>query len=408
MSHCVRLRTGGLTVLAWLVLIAPAIGETPEEEFAKLEKAFTAKLSEFFEQVKQIEDPAKKAELYKEMQPEESKFAAYAWEFANKHAGKDIAVDALQAVFVYGRSPEKPTEESLRNKALAILQRDHLKSPKLANLVLSLAYTRGEAEQHFLREVIDKSPHAEIRGLGVYAKARGLMNQARASIFYKQNTEAQERLSKTPTGKEALEKYLAFDIDKAEKETAELFQILRKEYAEVKEFPPQEGGKRKPRTLGQVADQYLFELSFLKPGSKAPELTSVDFEGKKVRLSDYRGKIVVLDIWATWCAPCVAMIPHQRELVSRLEGKPFVLISISVDEEKETVEKFHKKKPMPWVHWFNGHEGGVLDSWNVNSFPTIYVIDSNGIIRAKNIREKELDKKVDELLEEMATKTESR
>jgi len=138
----------------------------------------------------------------------------------------------------------------------------------------------------------------------------------------------------------------------------------------------------------------------LSVGAKAPEVISKDINGKEAKLSDLRGKVVVLDIWATWCGPCRAMIPHEREMVKKLEGKPFVLVSISGDARKDTLTKFLKDNPMPWTHWWNGDRGGILADWDVRYFPTIYVIDHKGVIRHKDIREKELEEAVKKLVEE--------
>ena len=94
------------------------------------------------------------------------------------------------------------------------------------------------------------------------------------------------------------------------------------------------------------------------------------------------------------------MIPHERELVKKLEGKPFALVSISCDDEKETLTKFLEKEKMPWTHWWNSGQGGVLDKWNVKYFPTIYVIDPKGTIRFKNVHDKELEEAIDTLVKE--------
>ena len=95
------------------------------------------------------------------------------------------------------------------------------------------------------------------------------------------------------------------------------------------------------------------------------------------------------------------MIPHEREMVERLKDKPFALISISADEKKETLKEFLSKEKMPWTHWWNGSEGGVIEDWNVETFPTIYVIDAKGMIRHKDLRDEKLEEAVNELLKEV-------
>ncbi len=151
--------------------------------------------------------------------------------------------------------------------------------------------------------------------------------------------------------------------------------------------------------LGDLAKGSLFEIRNLGIGKKAPNVESKNLDDKKVQLSDYKGKVVVLDIWATWCGPCKAMIPHEREMVEKLKDKPFALISISADDEKKTLTDFLEKEKMPWTHWWTGPKGIVKD-WNVQFFPTIYVIDAEGVIRHKNIRGKELEDAVVKLLAE--------
>jgi thiol-disulfide isomerase/thioredoxin len=143
---------------------------------------------------------------------------------------------------------------------------------------------------------------------------------------------------------------------------------------------------------GQVKDLYV--------GATMPELKSKNLEDKEVKLSDLKGKVVVLDVWATWCPPCRAMIPHERELVKRLKGKPFVLVSISGDDKKEALTNFLKTNDMPWTHWWEGR-GPLMSQLNIQFFPTIFVLDGKGVIRYKGVRGEAMDKAVDALLKEM-------
>jgi thiol-disulfide isomerase/thioredoxin len=148
----------------------------------------------------------------------------------------------------------------------------------------------------------------------------------------------------------------------------------------------------------RFSERYAAILPELEIGNPLPELVSRDLDGKTVRLSDLKGRVVVLDVWATWCGPCVAMIPHEREMVERLKGKPFTLVSISADEELATLKKFLDKEPMPWNHWWNGSTGGIIDTLDIRYYPTIFVLDQKGVLRFKDVRGEALEKAVNGLL----------
>lgn len=143
-------------------------------------------------------------------------------------------------------------------------------------------------------------------------------------------------------------------------------------------------------------------------GSPAPKLQVGSWvKGDKVdELKS--GNIYVVEFWATWCGPCRAMIPHEREMVEKNKGKPFVLVSVSADDKKETLEKFLEKEKMPWVHWWNdGQQSEVLKKYRVRAFPTLYLIDHNGVVRHKwigNPGNSKIDAAVEELVK-AATKS---
>jgi len=97
------------------------------------------------------------------------------------------------------------------------------------------------------------------------------------------------------------------------------------------------------------------------------------------------------------------MIPHEREMVKRLEGKPFVLVSVSCDDKKEKLVGFLKqepKGPMPWTQWWSGPGGVNIEAWEGDTIPRIYVIDAKGVIRYRDVRGKDMDRAVDALLAE--------
>jgi thiol-disulfide isomerase/thioredoxin len=135
-------------------------------------------------------------------------------------------------------------------------------------------------------------------------------------------------------------------------------------------------------------------------GCWAPELEAEDVDGEKIVLSKYRGKVVVLDFWATWCPPCRSMIPSEKALVARMQGRPFVLIGVSADHKRETLTKFIERNGMPWPDIFDGYGGPIAKKWEVEAYPTIVVIDANGVIVQRLKGATELDQLIEPLVRE--------
>ena len=97
------------------------------------------------------------------------------------------------------------------------------------------------------------------------------------------------------------------------------------------------------------------------------------------------------------------MYPHERSLVKRLEDKPFALLGINSDVDKDELKKAMEKENITWRSFWNGPDGTggpISTKWNVRGWPTIYVVDAKGVIRFKNVRGEAMDKAVDQLLKE--------
>ena len=97
------------------------------------------------------------------------------------------------------------------------------------------------------------------------------------------------------------------------------------------------------------------------------------------------------------------MYPHERSLVQRLQGQPFVLLGVNSDRDREALKKVMKKQGITWRSFWNGGstQGPISSAWNVRGWPTIYVLDHKGVIRYKNVRGERMDEAVDKLLAEM-------
>ena len=97
------------------------------------------------------------------------------------------------------------------------------------------------------------------------------------------------------------------------------------------------------------------------------------------------------------------MYPHERSLVKKLADKPFVLLGVNSDEQREQVKKVVEKEQMTWRSWWDdgGTDGPIQTAYNISGWPTIFVLDHKGTIRYIDVRDKELEEAIDKLLSEL-------
>lgn len=120
----------------------------------------------------------------------------------------------------------------------------------------------------------------------------------------------------------------------------------------------------------------------LAPGLPSPEFNLLDLEGKSVSLKDFKGKIVYLDIWASWCSPCRAEIPAAKKLEEELKNQNVVFLYISIDNDEDVWRKIIKEKQMTGIHLISkgGFSSEIVQTYNINGVPRYILIDKNGII----------------------------
>ncbi len=119
------------------------------------------------------------------------------------------------------------------------------------------------------------------------------------------------------------------------------------------------------------------------------ELTFDDaITGKKVEMSDFKGKVVMIDWWATWCGPCVAELPHVKEIYKKYKDQGFEIIGISLDNPEDkgglkALKDFVAKNDMPWPHYYqgNGWDSTFSSGWGIMSIPNVFLVDKDGILR---------------------------
>ncbi|MCA9047453.1 MAG: redoxin domain-containing protein, partial [Planctomycetaceae bacterium] len=154
------------------------------------------------------------------------------------------------------------------------------------------------------------------------------------------------------------------------------------------------------QSLKDVAEGSLPQWRFQIPQAGTPDIVGTDVDGNPLKLSDYAGKVVVLDFWADWCPHCRAMYGHEREMVERLKNQPFALLGINCDGDPERARTLQNSGTVTWKSWFDGQGGPIAEAWPIEGFPSIYVLDGQRRIRFEGLRGEELEAAVNSLLEE--------
>ena len=227
----------------------------------------------------------------------------------------------------------------------------------------------------FIRAVLAKARDRRTAALARYALAEHQQKLAEAARQLASPTLGPDRIKECSPAH--LARLRAVDGDRLRAEAAALYEQVVREDADVviRDSLP---------TLGALAAGGLFKLRNLAVGQPAPELIGEDLDGRPIRLSDFRGKVVVLSFWATWCGPCMELVPEEKALVAALAGRPFVLVGVNGDrdEDRDQVRRTIAAEGITWRSFRSGRaDGSIAERWAIDAWPTVYTIDARGIIR---------------------------
>ena len=147
-------------------------------------------------------------------------------------------------------------------------------------------------------------------------------------------------------------------------------------------------------------------VSTLAVGKVAPDIVGTDLDGKPLRLSEFRNKVVVLTFSAEWCAICRAQAPYEQFLMERYAEWPLVLLGVQAASSRDAARRDHQANPVAHRVWWDrsrGETGGpIATAWNVRGWPASYVLDGDGVIQFIDLREEDLLKAVRQLVDAQA------
>ncbi len=127
--------------------------------------------------------------------------------------------------------------------------------------------------------------------------------------------------------------------------------------------------------------------------SPAPDFSGTTLDGKTMRLSELRGKVVLLDFWASWCGPCKKEMPFLVRLHETLKDQDFTVLGVNVDTDRQKVEAFLAKlKDKPGFPIIFDSKGSIAERYRLQGMPTTLIIDRNGVVQYEHTGFKEKDK----------------
>jgi peroxiredoxin len=265
---------------------------------------------------------------------------------------------------------------------------------------------RANAKNFAKTAIIEGSPNSTLlydtdRAIAVFSLKMDSINQVYSTVVGKEDNDSIVEV--------LTNQYTAFDkqryaiIEKLiinnPQSLAGLFFIDRLpyvDYPELNENYAESLQKHHPNNIhAQKHYQRINSEKKMGIGKAAPDIILPDTSGTERKLSEFKGKVVLIDFWASWCGPCKKEIPHMKSLYNKYKPKGFEIFAVSLDKTAAAWKGYIEREQLPWVHVsdLKGWSSIGAKLYGVSSIPHLVLIDKEGKILARNIRGAELDNK---------------
>ena len=360
--------------------------EKAKKQYDSLDAEFRTEMASFAKRVTAIEDKQQQLQLLATENPAH-RYARRFMELAKTYPGTKAAVNSV--LFAVAQ-----TSGAQKNEAMIHLIENYANKVRLDKMAESFKteVPSPEIENWYLlmcKNASGDSIRASV--MFDYAKYVSQIPVFRSTL--KANPSVAARLSQSQ-----------LDYINAERTPEQTDNVANVLQTIIDELPDVKKGRS---TYAELAKQELFDLTRLQVGKEAPDIIGKDLDGIEFQLSHYRGKVVLLDFWGHWCPPCRAMYPHEQEVARKLADLPFVLIGVNSDRDLDTARSAVSSESLSWRHFWNGPkgtQGSIASQWNIEAWPSVYLIDAKGVIRYKEPLGEDIYRGVEKLMAEMGHK----
>ncbi len=153
------------------------------------------------------------------------------------------------------------------------------------------------------------------------------------------------------------------------------------------------------KTINEALDE--FSGMFNAPGvGESLEISFTSMDGRKIDLAEFKGRVVLVDFWATWCVPCLKTMPGLKEIYAQYKDQGFEIIGISLDDDEDKLKSYLEKEGIAWPQYYDGKgwENELATKYGIESIPATFLIGKDGLVAGNDLPEAALKAKIAELL----------